>query len=401
MPRLTTLLGTLLAMTAMLAIAGCADEALNLAIPPQARADGPDYNGEDPLADDDDDDMAGDDDDGGGSDVAELLNIDPAPGSSDHHYRRPITIAFTSDASGVSFGLFSSGGPVDHEITWNTDWTLCSITPLPRLEPDTTYSVEVDLYGQGQAWTFTTSSVGLLQIEQATLDEATFALDTSAASVLAPAGLAALNSTAAFSGTPAVSFLFSDPGTWTRFSMRTGLFAEGGETWEQDFCAGSEAIDVDDDFQLERAFFTASGETMSFYLGSTLVQAESAWIEGDFGPTGETLVEVQMSGWLASESLDALTGQDGCGLLGELLSTTCEPCPSSDGQCAWFSVVGLSGARTDVPLEEVSASTIDNCDGGGTTWLGCSSAGGGAPSPQVLLLLTGLLGIGAVRRRIC
>jgi MYXO-CTERM domain-containing protein len=393
---------TLIALCAAIGLGGCAEAGLRTALVPQA-ADGspPDYNGEDPLADDDDDDASGDDDDdGAGGDVAELLNIDPAPGTDTHHYRRPITITFTADASGASFDLFADGAPVAHELSWNEDWTACSLDPLPQLEPDTTYTVEVELYGQGQAWTFSTSSVGLLQIEESTLNGSTFVLNTSSASVVSPAGLTSLGANADISGALALQVQFSDTVDWSRFSAVAGLVSESGDDWEQDLCAGAQAVGVEGGFQRERAFFSASGDELSLYIGSALVQAEMAWIEGDFGPVGTTLVEVQASGWLRAESLDSLAGgQDGCDVLDELLGASCQQCPLTDGQCAWFDIEGVTGTRTDLGLEDVEATDFDACDEGGTEWIGCSTAGGSAPGPRLLVLLAGLLGITAVRRR--
>ncbi len=402
MPRITTSLWTLIALSALIGLGGCAEAGLRTALAPQA-ADGapPDYNNEDPLADDDDDDDAtGDDDDGAGGDVAELLNIDPAPGTDSHHYRRPITIAFTSDATGASFDLFTDGYPVAFDLQWNDDWTACSLVPLPRLEPDTTYTVEVELYGQGQAWTFSTSAVGLLQIEESTLNNSTFVLDTSSASVVSPAGLTSVGASAEIAGALALQVQFSDTTDYSRFSTVAGLVVNDGDDWEQDFCAGAQAVAVADGFQRDRAFFSASGDDLTFYLGSTLVQAEMAWIEGDFGPTGDTLVEVQASGWLTAASLDSLAGgQDGCELLDELLGASCQQCPLTEGQCAWFDIQQLSGTRTDLAIEGVDAADFDACDEGGTAWIGCSAAGGGAPGSRVFALLAGLLGIAAVRRR--
>ena len=402
MRRITTSIWALIALSAAIGLVGCEDGAMRIAIAPQA-ADGapPDYNNEDPLADDDDDASGDDDDDdGAGADVAELLNIDPAPGTDTHHYRRPITIAFTSDATGASFDLFTDGYPVAFDLQWNDDWTACSLVPQPRLEPDTTYTVEVELYGQGQAWTFSTSAVGLLQIEESPLDDSTFVLDTSSASVVSPAGLTSLGASAEITGALALQVQFSDTVDYSRFSTVAGLVVDNGDDWEQDFCAGAQTVAIDDGFQRERAFFSASGDDLSLYIGSTLVQAEMGWIEGDFGPTGETLVEVQASGWLTAESLDSLAGgQDGCEILDELLGASCQQCPQTDGQCAWFDIQGVSGARADLAIEGVAPADLDSCDEGGTAWIGCSAAGGSAPAPRALALLAGLLGITAVRRR--
>ena len=397
MLRPRTIPWTLLCAT-MLVLGGCSESVFRSGIPPQADESGPGYRGEDPLANDDDDDAAGDDDDGtGGSDVAEILNIDPAPGSSDHHYRRPLRIAFTANAVGTSLSLFAEGVPVPHELSWDADWTTCTMTPLPRLDPATTYTVEVDLYGQGQAWTFTTSDVGLLQSEPASLDAATFVLDTTSAAIVAPAGLGSLGASATLAGSPAVQLTFVPGPDYNRFTMRSGLVTGNEGDWDQDGCASAGSVSIDDDFRREDAFFSASGDSMGFWLGSTLVEVEDAWIEGDFGPDGQSLQEVDVSGFVLASSLDSLSGtEDGCALLSDLLGADCVPCPQADGQCAWFDIEGLSGARSDAQIDDVDGGACSEADV--TVWLGCSAAGQGAADPRALLALIGVLGF-AVRRR--
>lgn len=391
MRRISTLSALLVTLLAF-SLAGCSESMLTATRSASPDAAPPGYEGDDPLANDDD--AAGDDDDDdAGSEIAEILNIDPPPGSTDHHYRRPLRVTFTEDAAGTPFGLFRDGEPVPHDVSWDDDFTTCTLTPLPRLEPDTTYSVEVDLYGQGQAWTFTTSSVGALDREAETLDGATFVLDTTTAEVLAPAGLTSLGASATIAGSPAVQIDFTDPGTWNRFTLQAGLVTAAADTWTQDECANAELLSVEDGFQRSDALFSAAGDSMSFYLGETLVEVEDAWLEGDFAPDAQTLVEVDLSGWVRADSLDGLAGgQDACSMLAELLGAECVACPQTDAQCAWFEVEGLSGTRTELDIQDIDS---DSCPDTPTAWLGCSAAGAsGAPA----LLLIGLLGI-AVRRR--
>ena len=396
MQRHLTTIGTLAALLALGLLSGCADSLMFRGASPEAAEAPPDYQGEDPLADDDDD-AAGDDDDdtgGGGNEVAELLNIDPAPGSDDHHYRRPIVISFTESATGTSFALFEGAAPVALDVSWDDDATTCTLTP-DRLAPNTTYTMEVDLYGQGQAWTFTTSGVGELEVDPSTLDQATFVLDIESASLLSPPGLGALSANATQNGAPAVQVEFASSGT-ERFTLQAGLVADADGDWSQDPCASAQGIAIDEDFQRSDAFFSAAGDSMSFYLGSALVQTEEAWVEGDFSADGESLVEVDVGGWVVADSLDELSsGMDVCATLADTLGTPCVQCPTSDGQCAWFEIEGISGTRVNLDIEDIQDGTCT--DGDETVWLGCSTVARHGATP--LLLLLGLLAM-AVRRRI-
>lgn len=373
-----------LALLALLT--GCAD---SLAV----RSGGePDYNESDPLAGDDDDlvgdddDIAGDDDD---DDGVGLVNLDPAPGSSDHHYRRPLLIVFDTEASGAEVALADDYGvAVPHTLEWNEARTRVWIHPVSWLEPDSTYSVSIALGSLQQSYLFSTSHVGVLDVEPEALVGLTWGLQLGDARVLAPSDLGAA-STFELAGAPLLGLQALSPA----ISLEMGMGVEDQDSWSQDACSTAGVVETP--FALEGAYLSAEPELLTLHAGHTSVTLEAASVAADVLPDGSGLAELELSGWLHEASLgDLLETPYPCEALAAGSSSACEPCPASTGSCVWVEVDGISALEVQVDIEPVGPSQVDACPEGPTRWIGCSAAG--APGAS---LLAWLLLLPFVRRR--
>lgn len=377
-----------LALLALLTLlTGCADSLV-------ARAGGePDYSESDPLAGDDDDMATGDDDDIPGDDDDDdgvgLVNLDPAPGSSDHHYRQPLLIVFDTEASGAEVALADDYGvAVPHTLEWNDARTRVWIHPVSWLEPDSTYSVSIALGSLQQSYLFSTSHVGVLDVEPESLVGSTWGLQLGDARVLAPSDLGAA-STFELAGAPLLGLQAVSPSV----SLEMGMGVEELDTWSQDGCSTAGAVDTP--FELDGSYLSAAPELLTLHAGHTSVTLEAAWVATDVLPDGSGLAELELSGWLHESSLgDLLETPYPCEALAAGSSSACEPCPSTVGSCVWVEVDGVSAVEVQVELESVSPSEVDACPEGPTQWIGCSASGARGTS-----LLGWLLLLPFVRRR--
>ncbi len=370
-----------------LAASGCA-RALSL-----DRADGaaPAYENSDPLGNDDD--QAGDDDDGGGSVDVGILNLDPAPDASDHHYRAPISATFTESAIGTSITVVDeSGATVPIELSWNADSTRVWIWPQPRLTPDRGYSVELLLGGQLLAYSFRTSRVGLLD-PGTELQGATYALDLRAMRLLSPEGLGS-NVQPSAEASPVIHIVDADPYST---QLEFGLGYGDAGNWSQDSCAVSGAVTTDGSILRDAAYVAGDVDILGFPLGGASVQLEQASVAFDIEPDGEGLVALGLSGWLKEASLGALLGSDAaCELVASSASDSCAPCPSGSGLCLWVDLDGVRGDRIGLQLDTELLPDGDGCPEGLTAYPGCSL--GDRSGGTWIALLLAALGV-AFRRR--
>lgn len=372
--------------------AGCAEQSLVRATGNEAT---PEYEADDPLGSDEVD-YGGGNDDGvtGGVETPDIYNLDPAPDSVTHHYRRPLSIVFTEEASGTSLTVTGpTGAPIPTEMIWSDDGSRVWVHPQPRLQPNTEYGVLIGGGGQPLGYRFTTSQVGLLD-EGVELVGKVYALDLEGLELAIPSGVG-LSTDLATAGSPLLQIgdIASDQAT-----LSIGLGFEDAGNWNQDACSEAGPITVDEDIALTDALFTGESNLLTFPLGGALVQLEEATMAFDVLPAGDGISELALDGWLRLDSLDALFGTDaGCELVSTLEGAGCEPCPNGDSQCVYVSLGGVSGLEVDVDLTPVTSAELDACPQGPTAFLGCSAVG--ASSGSLLALLLACVAVGFRRRR--
>ncbi len=379
----STLIALLLAL-----LTGCAGADMAL----RSGGAAPDYEEGDPLGDDDDD-AAGDDDDGTPNYGPEVYNLDPAPGTDDHHYRQPLLVVFNGEATGTSITVLGPDGVVPTALRWGNQGSRVWIHPEPRLAPDSEYTVTIGLGSQNQSYSFSTSRIGLLD-EGASLTGSVYALDLAGLSLASPSGLGA-NTELYAAGSLLLAVGDVEPSSGVPLTLALGT--EDGGNWSQDACAVAAPVAAEEALELSDALVSGSVNSLSFTVGDALVEVEDADVEFDFLPDGAGVSELEIDGWVRESSLEALFDTDsGCELVEGLSEAVCAPCPSEDGLCVEVSLGGIHGARVDVELSPVSPEQTDSCPEGPTAYLGCSSSPAGASLWAVLLALVGLLG----RRRL-
>jgi len=370
----------------LLVLSGCAPGDLAL----RAGGGAPNYEESDPLGDDDDD-AAGDDDDDTGY-GPEVYNLDPAPGSSDHHYRRPLFVVFNGEAAGTTISVLGPEGIVPTALRWSEDGSRVWIHPEPRLAPDSEYTVTIGLGSQNQSYSFATSRVGLLD-EGVGLTGGVHALDVTDLEVQSPAGLGA-NTELYAAGSLLLGVGDVEPSSGVPLTL--GVGAEDGGNWTQDSCSVAAPVQAEEGLELTDALVQGSVNLLSFTIGDAPIEIEGAAVEFDFLPDGEGLSELSLSGWVTEESVEALLGTDsGCELVEGSSEAVCVPCPSEDGLCVLLELGGIHGTRVDVDLTPVTPAELDSCPDGPTAYLGCSSSPGGASGLALLFAFAGL----ALRRR--
>ena len=387
-----SILPTLVLLLLGLLGAGCAEQSLARAMGNEAP---PEYEADDPLGGDEADYGSGDDDDDDdGVEAPDIYNLDPAPDSVTHHYRRPLSVVFTEEASGTSVTITGpTGAPVPTEMSWSDDGSRVWIHPQPRLEPNTEYGVFIGSGGQPLGYRFTTSPIGLLD-EGVELGGRVYALDLDGLELAIPSGLGS-NTDLAAAGSPLLQIGDAADGQAT---LSIGLGFEDDGNWNQDACAEAGPVSADEDITLTEALLTGEPDVLTFPLGGALVQLEEATVAFDVLPAGDGISELALDGWLRLDSLDALFGTDaGCELVSALEGTGCEPCPSGDSQCVYVSLGGVSGLEVDAELTPVTSAELDACPQGPTAFLGCSAAGAGSGSLVALLLAS--VAVGFRRRR--
>ena len=343
----------------------------------------PTYEDGDPLGDDDDDDAGGDDDDASG---AGILNLDPAPDSTGHHYRTPLSATFTEVAGGTAITLFDAyGAVVPTELSWNADDTRVWIWPQPRLEPDSDYSVEIVIGGQLLNYAFATSRVGLLD-DDVDPTGAVYSLGFESLRVLSPSGLGT-NTQPASDVSPLVQIGEASP---SATSLSFGLGHDDAGNWFQDECATAGPIQTSGALTTRDALISGAPGLLAFPLGDAWMELELADLAFDVSPDGESLVEFEVSGWLREASLNALLGSEsGCELVASASESVCETCPDSGGVCLWTDLVGISGTQVPVQLDAAFVPEEAACPEGSPSYPGCATQGAGTGG-WLALLLAGL-----------
>ncbi len=364
------------------------------------------YDGdEDPFADaaEDGDGTAGDDDDAAGSDdddaeppsdPSEIVALDPAPDSVDHHYRTPIVITFAGEALGATVSLYDSSGyelPILNR--WNEDGTKLTAEPAQWLVPGAPYTVSLDVGEASLEYGFHVSAVGTPLESGAAVDGAAYAIDFSTAESGASPALAALLGT--LSSEAAWLWQVDLDSTSQAFSVTAGLgsWDDDGDELSQDLCTATEVLaTTESPVELADPYFSSAPAWTTLHVDGVPLHFEEGWFDGDFTPDGLAMVEVGFYGWLRAESVEPLSGRgEACGWLNELLGVTCEECPSYDGQCAWIEVTSMQADSTTVAVTEVDDVDADGCGDEPLALLNCSAAGGGSAS--LLALLLGLIGL--------
>ncbi len=383
----------------MLLLAGCADQALTRATSLGRGELGPEY--EPPIAADDDDDAAtgndDDDDDDDAEDPAplDIATVDPEPESTDHHYRQPIRIWFSGYAAGVQVRLTNEAGDSIPVITsWDEGLSLLEVQPFEgtgpsgTLNPLSTYTVDVDVGDTTLGWSFTTSIIGTPVDDKDSLAGRTYAMQFDAVRAPKTPGLEGLLN--ALGGGPVwlwqVALGEDDE---VDFQNGLGEDADADGVAEQDPCSATWSLGgADATVELvTNPYFASEPGDFGLSIDGTWLSFEEGWVEGDFAPAGDSLVEVAFRGWLRSDSLEPLVGADACELLEESADLTCIACPSGDGQCAWVEVEGLSGSETSADFSEVDDDAADDCGDKPLTIANCSVGGDSARLGLLLLPL--------------
>jgi len=348
----------------------------------------PEYDAEDPLGDDDDND----DDAGTGESVGggpEILNLDPSPEASSHHYRAPLFVAFTAEASGTNIAVYDDEGvllPTDEN--WSSDGNRVWITPQPRLEPDSQYSVEIELGTQLLVFDFRTSTIGLLD-DGVDLTGAVFSMDLSTITVESPAGLGPIQDPLS----PRVPLLQLGDIVYGETNLTFGLGVDEAGSYAQDLCTRAGQVMADGDVTLSQALVDADVELLSFQVGDATIEVEQAVLQFDVLPAGNGLTELNLSGYVRATSLNTLLGTDAsCELIAGSSTGACEPCLLGDGECIWTELSGISGERVDLNLDIAVTPESDGCPEDAVAPFGCSAQGDGAASLIALLFSTLLVG---------
>jgi hypothetical protein len=362
-------------------------------------ADAPAYRGSDPLnedgeslpsTDDDDaeagDDDAGDDDDdddddddmtGASNGKAAVISLDPAPGSVDHHYRRPITVTFDGDGSSA---MFSVMGPDEHGTQhsipllppqWNDDGTLVELSSTESLWPSSEYTVSIEQNDSVLEYSFSTSSVGEPLNQGVLIDSLSYSISPSEGFVVAPTGLAPL--LAGMSADFSWLWQFHEGQSPSELSVDTGAGSFDASDLVQDSCTPTVSLlSQDATLDLDGGYFSQLSASASFWLGDALIELEDASIDGDFSSDASTIEEVALSGWLDVASLASLVSMDvspagsadtPCDWVQQSLGEVCQACPSGSGDCIWVHVRSLSGELLAQPLTVVDSTLADPCDG--------------------------------------
>ncbi len=400
---------------AILVLSGCAEQAL-MSRSGGAEADGTlSYEPEDPFADDDDDDWdpPSDDDDGAGNDDddqaigwVEVLSYDPPAGATDHHYRAPIVVTFSDVALSASVTLYDddTGHAVVMVEEWSEDGTVLVATPAEFLSPLTAYSVGIDLGDASLEYRFSTSEIGspvgvsddpeeIAAELDGRLYEIEFGQATSHSSQTVGSLLAQLDAGPAWLW----QVDFDDS---LDLALNTGLgdVDADGDAVSQNLCSATEVLGTSDaPAQLYDPYFASTPGLFTLLAGDAAIVFEDGWVDGDFSPDGTRLVEIGFRGWLRVDSIDGLLDMDACKWLADEVDSSCDVCPSGEGECAWVEVSGLSGLETAIDFGWVDADDVEDCPEAPDP-LDCSMASGAGSAGLLGLLLTGLL-VGSQRRR--
>jgi len=418
MPELRKLVVAVVLVVLPIGLAGCF-QAWN-----SDEDDTPLYRGSDPFADDsesappgtsdDDDDASSDDDDvagGGTASEAVILELEPAPDSTSHHYRRPIAITFDGDGSGSTVRIVGpNASNAADEVAllpqqWSADGTYVEILPAAFLAPESLYRVAIEQSGSILEYSFTTSDIGRPLDAGVSVETLTYSIGPGSGVVISPVGLAPM-----LQALPAeLSWLWqfhSDSATaGSDLSIDTGLGSALSSGMVQDSCTPtSELLSSGLGLSLEDAYFSNAPGLMSFWLGEGLLQLEDALVDGDFAPDASRVEEVSVRGWLDSASLaqwvdsdpvsPGSTASSPCDWLEYEMGAACETCPSGQEGCIWVHIASLSGAVAAVPLESVEVDAITPCDDDAdafTSALSCSLGAGRQLPAAWLLLLPGVL----------
>lgn len=386
----------------LLLLAGCAEDSLSRATA-LGGGDGPEYEAPTAQNDDDDAGTGNDDDDNDAEDPApplEIATVDPEPESTDHHYRQPIRVWFSGYAGGVQVRVTNEAGDSIPVITsWDEGLQLLEIQPFEgngpsgTLNPLSTYTVDVDVGDITLGWSFTTSVIGTPVDDTDSLAGRTYAMQFADVRVPDSAGLEAL---LASLGDGPVWLWQVELGDGREVDFYNGVGEDGDADGvvEQDPCTTTWALGGADARVelLSNPYFASSPGDFGLSIDGTWLSFEEGWVEGDFAPGGDSLVEVALRGWLRAESLVPLVGDDACAVLEDSAKLTCVTCPSGEGDCAWVEVEGFSGVETSADFSEVDDEAADDCGDEPLQVANCSV--GGRPAGLALLLLPLL-----VRRR--
>ena len=420
--RPSSLLAALLG-AALLVLSGCAETALSTRGGGQAE-DGLNYEPEDPFADDDDDDWnppdedddddgtddddaSGDDDDDQSGAWVEVVSYDPPAGADDHHYRAPIQVTFNEFALSASVTLYDldTGYAVVTEDFWNDDGTVLTATPAEFLSPLTEYAVSIDLGDASLEYTFSTSAIGtpvgtsgdpeeIAAELDGRLYEIEFGQATSHTSATVGALLAQLDAG------PAWLWQVDFDDSLDGLDLNTGLgdVDEDGDAVSQNLCTATQVLGTTGSTaDLFDPYFATAPGLFTLLVGEDAVQFEDGWVDGDFSPDGGQLVEIGFRGWLRVDTISGLLDMDACKWLDDEADSSCDACPSGEGQCAWIEVSGLAGLETAIDFGTVDADDVVDCPEAPEP-LDCSIGSSRASATLVGLLIAGLL-MGCQRRR--
>ncbi len=356
---------------------------------------------------DDDDDGGGtgeDDDDGTDPEGPRVLELEPEPGSSTHHYRDPIHVRFDMSARGGDIRLFRADGPaVDADVEWSDGWDSVTLRPNSPLSPDTPYEVDIDLGGTQLGFEFSTSTVGLPPEAPEELEGRAYRLDFD--DVQWSGDLAGMRALLMDADMPTrwiwqVHQLAAPTVEQGRMYFDFGV--ADAELNAQNVCAASGRFgDPESDVSRTGAYFRTSPADMTVVIGEDPYEFESAWIDGDFTPTGESLEQVGFSGFLRVDSVDVANGNPPgttCGLMADV-GLPCVQCPSEyGGDCMFLEFDHVRGVWEEaLDLVDISQDDVESdaeCDGV-TPDLGCSVGSDASPASLLWLLPAGLL----LRRR--
>lgn len=401
-PRPLLLLVPLLA-----ALGGCAENSLSM----RGGADeesGAVYAPEDPFVHEDDDDSLppdGDDDDQAGGWV-EVVSYDPPAGADDHHYRAPIRVHFSDAALSASVSLFDGATgyllPVEQE--WSSDARTLTVWPVGWLEPLAEYAVAIDLGDASLEYRFSTSSIGTPVGPEDDPDGAASLLDgrlyeIEFAQARADDGSNLGGLLPQLDEGPAWLWQVSFGESTQVLDLNTGLadVDADGNAEEQDLCTATQLLGTSDSpVLLADPYFSSAPGLVTLDVDGAALVFEDGWVDGDFAPDGASLVEIGFRGWLREDGVEAITSTDGCKWIEGQIGTTCQPCPSGDGLCAWIEVAGLRGVQTSIDFASVDPGDVGECPDP-LEVLGCQVAAPGRAVPLLSLLVAG--GAMLLRRR--
>ncbi len=321
-----------------------------------------------------------------------VKSLEPAPDSSDHHYRRPLNLRFTGDASDSVFRVRGPGQDgLTEELTlmpaeWSEAGTVASVQPVAFLAPDTRYQVMIERDDSMFSYEFTTSSVGTPVAADVELSGLTYDVRIHGENVASPAGLAPhLDS---LSADFAWLWQFHAGSDDAELRLETGAGLQGPEELSQDSCTPTASLfDADNALELTGSLFAAEASRAVLWLGAHPVVLQEVLVDGDFHSDATAISEVAISGWLEVGGLAPLLGAplvaDGgskapCDWVQAMLGASCESCPAGSEQCLWFALESLDGSLLDQALESVATNAPQLCDGSDafTSSLSCALASG-------------------------